>query len=131
MTVASADEAKVQCSGVNACKRQSACKSVDLHDEAPNQRSVADCTYIWTDEGWLCVAVVLDLFSRRIVGWSMNSTMTAQLVTDALLALWRRGDVVRLSSCCITRTRAASIKASSFSVCWRITASPAVSWVAV
>ena len=60
--------------------------------ERPNQRWVADFTYIWTDEGWLYVAVVLDLFSRRIVGWSMSSTMTAQFVTDALLmALWRRG----------------------------------------
>jgi putative transposase len=60
--------------------------------EAPNQRWVADFTCIWTDEGWLYVAVVLDLFSRRIVGWSMSSSMTAQLVTDALLmALWRRG----------------------------------------
>jgi putative transposase len=60
--------------------------------ERPNQRWVADFTYIWTAEGWLYVAVVLDLFSRRIVGWSMSSSMTAQLVTDALLmALWRRG----------------------------------------
>ena len=60
--------------------------------QAPNQRWVADFTYIWTDEGWLYVAVVLDLYSRRIVGWSMSSTMTAQLVTDALMmALWRRG----------------------------------------
>lgn len=60
--------------------------------ERPNQRWVADFTYIWTDEGWLYVAVVLDLFSRRIVGWSMSSTMTTQFVTDALLmALWRRG----------------------------------------
>ena len=59
---------------------------------APNQRWVADFTYIWTGEGWLYVAVVLDLFSRRIVGWSMSTTMTAQLVTDALMmALWRRG----------------------------------------
>jgi len=59
---------------------------------APNQRWVADFTYIWTDEGWLYFAVVMDLFSRRIVGWSMNSDMTAQLVTDALvMALWRRG----------------------------------------
>lgn len=59
---------------------------------APNQRWVADFTYIWTGEGWLYFAVVLDLFSRRIVGWSMNEQMTAQLVTDALLmALWRRG----------------------------------------
>jgi putative transposase len=59
---------------------------------APNQKWVADFTYIWTAEGWLYVAVVLDLFSRRIVGWSMQSTMTAQLVTDALMmAIWRRG----------------------------------------
>ena len=60
--------------------------------EAPNQRWIADFTYIWTAEGWLYVAVVIDLFSRRAVGWSMSDTMTAQLVTDALMmAIWRRG----------------------------------------
>jgi len=59
---------------------------------APNRKWIADFTYIWTAEGWLYVAVVLDLFSRRIVGWSMSASMTAQLVTDALImALWRRG----------------------------------------
>ena len=59
---------------------------------APNQRWVADFTYIWTSEGWLYFAVVLDLYSRRIVGWSMSTEMTAQLVTDALImAIWRRG----------------------------------------
>lgn len=59
---------------------------------APNQRWVADFTYIWTSEGWLYFAVVLDLYSRRIVGWSMSNEMTAQLVTDALImAIWRRG----------------------------------------
>jgi putative transposase len=59
---------------------------------APNQRWVADFTYIWTEEGWLYFAVVMDLFSRRIVGWSMSAEMTAQLVTDALvMAIWRRG----------------------------------------
>ena len=66
--------------------------------------------YIWTAEGgtgqgsddaqhrwkagggWLYVAVVIDLFSRQVVGWSMSDTMTAQLVTDALMmAIWRRG----------------------------------------
>lgn len=58
----------------------------------PNRKWVADFTYIWSAEGWLYVAVVLDLFSRRIVGWSMKSEMTAQLVTDALMmAVWRRG----------------------------------------
>jgi putative transposase len=59
---------------------------------APNRKWVADFTYIWTAEGWLYVAVVLDLYSRRIVGWSMSATMTAELVTDALvMAIWRRG----------------------------------------
>ena len=59
---------------------------------APNCRWVADFTYLWTAEGWLYVAVVLDLFSRRVVGWSMQSQMTAQLVSDAMLmAIWRRG----------------------------------------
>lgn len=59
---------------------------------APNQKWVADFTYIWTAEGWLYVAAVIDLFSRRVVGWSMQPEMTAQLVTDALMmALWRRG----------------------------------------
>jgi putative transposase len=48
--------------------------------------------YVWTAEGWLYVAVVIDLFSRRVVGWSMSSTMTAHLVTDALvMVIWRRG----------------------------------------
>ena len=59
---------------------------------APNQKWVADFTFVWTAEGWLYVAVVLDLFSRRVVGWSMHAAMTAQLVTDALtMAVWRRG----------------------------------------
>ena len=59
---------------------------------APNQKLIADFTYFWTAEGWLYVAAVVDLFSRRVVGWAMKAEMTAQLVTDALLmAVWRRG----------------------------------------
>jgi putative transposase len=59
---------------------------------APNQKWIADFTYIWTAQGWLYVAAVVDLYSRRVVGWSMSSSMTAQLVTDALImAIWRRG----------------------------------------
>jgi putative transposase len=59
---------------------------------APNRKWIADFTYVWTAEGWLYVAAVVDLFSRRVVGWSMNAAMTAQLVTDALvMAIWRRG----------------------------------------
>jgi putative transposase len=61
---------------------------------AVNRKWVADFTYLWTAEGWLYVATVMDLFSRRIVGWSMSAQMTAQLVADALLmAIWRRGPV--------------------------------------
>lgn len=60
--------------------------------DRPNQKWIADFTYIWTAEGWLYVAAVIDLFSRRVVGWSMKAEMTAQLVTDALImAIWRRG----------------------------------------
>jgi putative transposase len=64
----------------------------EFHAERPNQRWIADFTYVWTAEGWLYVAAVIDLFSRRVVGWSMKAEMTAQLVTDALMmAIWRRG----------------------------------------
>ena len=63
-----------------------------FHAAQPNRKWIADFTYVWTAEGWLYVAAVIDLFSRRVVGWSMSATMTAQLVTDALLmAIWRRG----------------------------------------
>src|SRR5436190_23877862 len=59
---------------------------------APNRKWIADFTCVWTAEGWLYVAAVIDLFSRRLVGWSIKAEMTAQLVTDALMmAVWRRG----------------------------------------
>jgi putative transposase len=64
----------------------------EFHAERPNQRWIADFTDIWTAEGWLYVAAVIDLFSRRVVGWSMKAEMTAGLVIDALMmAIWRRG----------------------------------------
>lgn len=57
----------------------------------PDQAYVTDITYIWTQEGWLYLAVFIDLFSRRVVGWSMGSRMKAKLVTDALrMAVWQR-----------------------------------------
>lgn len=57
----------------------------------PNQVWVSDITYIRTHEGWLYLAVVLDLFSRQIVGWSMQSRLQSDIVLDALLmAVWRR-----------------------------------------
>lgn len=56
-----------------------------------DQVYVADITYIWTQEGWLYLAVVIDLCSRKVVGWSMGSRMKEQLVSDALrMALWQR-----------------------------------------
>jgi putative transposase len=59
--------------------------------DAPNQVYVADITYIWTREGWLYLAVVIDLYSRKVVGWSMSSRMKAQLVVDSLrMAIWQR-----------------------------------------
>ena len=69
----------------------------DFSAPGPNCKWAADFTYIWTGEGWLFLAVVIDLFSRRVVGWSMQPTMTAQLVLDALvMALWRRGTPTEL-----------------------------------
>lgn len=57
----------------------------------PNQLWVTDITYIRTHEGWLYLAVVIDLFSRLVVSWSMKSRITTDLVLNALLmALWRR-----------------------------------------
>ncbi|QUJ02494.1 DDE-type integrase/transposase/recombinase [Salmonella enterica subsp. enterica] len=65
----------------------------DFYASGPNQKWSGDITYLRTDEGWLYLAVVIDLWSRAVIGWSMSSRMTAQLACDALqiLALWRRG----------------------------------------
>lgn len=57
----------------------------------PNQKWVGDITYLWSDEGWLYLAAVIDLYSRMVVGWAMSDRMTTPLVSDALeMALWRR-----------------------------------------
>ena len=57
----------------------------------PDLAYAGDVTYIWTQEGWLYLAVVIDLFSRKVVGWSMSSRMKAGLVCDALkMSIWRR-----------------------------------------
>lgn len=58
---------------------------------APNRAWVTDITYIRTHEGWLFLAVVIDLFSRQVVGWAMRSTQHTDVVLQALLsAVWRR-----------------------------------------
>ena len=64
----------------------------DFSAGAPNEKWCGDITYLWTDEGWVYLAVVIDLYSRKVVGWSMSKRMKARLVCDALtMALWRRG----------------------------------------
>lgn len=57
----------------------------------PNEKWVSDITYVWTEEGLLYLAVVMDLYSRIVVGWSMSERMTSKLVMDALqMTIWRR-----------------------------------------
>ena len=62
-----------------------------FNPDAPNQLWSGDITYIATDEGWVYLAAVIDLFSRQVVGWSMKEHMQTSLVKDALsMAWWRR-----------------------------------------
>ena len=57
----------------------------------PNCVWAGDISYVWTAEGWLYLAVVLDLYSRAVIGWAMGERLTTDLATDALtMALWRR-----------------------------------------
>jgi transposase InsO family protein len=62
--------------------------------EAPNKAWVSDTTFIATRQGWLYLAVILDLYSRQVIGWAMSDRNDKQLVSDALtMAVWRRGMV--------------------------------------
>jgi putative transposase len=66
----------------------------DFTATTPNEKWAMDLTYVATLEGWLFLALVVDLFSRRIVGWAMDATMTSRLVVDAVaMAVSRRGVV--------------------------------------
>jgi transposase InsO family protein len=59
--------------------------------KAPDRAWAGDITYLWTQAGWIYLAVIIDLYSRKVVGWSINRRMTTDLVTDALtMAVWRR-----------------------------------------
>ena len=62
----------------------------DFSPALPNQVWTTDITYLATDEGWLYLTVMLDLFSRQVVGWSIQPRMTQQLVVDALRMAWFR-----------------------------------------
>jgi putative transposase len=88
--------------------------------ELPNRKWAVDITYVSTDEGWLYLAGVIDLCSRRIVGWSMADHMRTGLVSDALgMALARR------SPGCTTATGACSTPARITSICYNRTGSSA------
>src|SRR5690242_11394322 len=63
----------------------------NLTATSPNEKWVSDTTFVWTAEGWLYVAIILDLFSRLVVGWAMDSHNDEQLVRQAfVMALLRR-----------------------------------------
>ncbi len=67
----------------------------DFVVEKPDKAWVTDTTFIATREGWLYLAVVIELYSRQVLGWAMGDKNNAQLVQDALtMAIWRRGKVV-------------------------------------
>lgn len=62
----------------------------DFTPDGPNMAWTSDITYLWTDEGWLYLAIVMDLFNREVVGWSLKPRMTADIVLDALTMAWFR-----------------------------------------
>ena len=83
----------------------------DFTAEAPNRKWVTDITYLATAAGWVYLAVVVDLFSRKAVGWSIGASLATELVSNALRqAIERRRPTAE--SCCIIRTAAASIRAT-------------------
>ena len=94
--------------------------------DAPDRVYAADITYVWTHEGWLYLAVVIDLYSRKVVGYSMGRRLTSALACDALpMALWRRRppqeQLIHHSG-----SGPCSTPATPFAVCSRPTASWAV-----
>lgn len=69
----------------------------DFAPAAPNQIWTSNITYLWTDEGWLYLAIMIDIFNREVVGWSLKPRMTADIVSDALTMAWfRRKPAARL-----------------------------------
>ena len=66
----------------------------DFSATKPNEKWVSDITYIWTEEGWLYLAVILDLFTRKVVGWHAAARMDVSLVLEALdMAIKNSGDI--------------------------------------
>ena len=64
-----------------------------FHAEAPNQKWVTDITYIWVNGSWAYLATVMDLYSRTIVGWKLDTSMTEKLVLDTLTVAFSRREI--------------------------------------
>ena len=91
----------------------------------PDKAWVGDITYNASDEGWLYLAVVIDLFSRQVVGWSLRDDMTRPTSPSTRCA-WPGSSATRASTpgCCFIATRAASTPVVLSGTCSRSTASP-------
>ena len=66
----------------------------DFGASRPNEKWTTDITYIWVKDQWLYLATVMDLYSRKIIGWALDDTMTVELVTEALAMAFNRRDTV-------------------------------------
>jgi putative transposase len=88
----------------------------DFAAAAPNQKWASDLTYVWTDEGWLYLSVVIDLFSRKVVGWSMSDGLQATGVAEARWK-WPWRDAGPAPGCCTTATAACSTPVSDTGRC--------------
>lgn len=91
---------------------------------APDKVRVGDITYIATGEGWLFLAVVIDLFSRQVMGRSLRRDMTHSIVIDALRMAWFKRHPDKGGGLIFHSDRAASTPAASSGLCWPSTASP-------
>ena len=87
----------------------------NFNPAAPNQAWVGDFTYIPTEEGWLFLAVVIDLFSRKVVGWSMRPDMQRNLVIDALEMAWFRRNPGKLAGLIFHSDRGSQYASADFS----------------
>lgn len=93
----------------------------DFTPSAPNQTWTADITYLWTEDGWLYLAIVLALFNREVVGWSLKPRMTADIVTDALTMAWfRRKPAVGLMHHSDRGSQGGFKWSSQHRLCWSI-----------
>lgn len=89
----------------------------------PNEKWVSDITYIPTREGWLYLAAVLDVYSRKVVGWAMDGGGTSTWRRNWLLRLYRWPPLTGTlaGECCTTQTEAASMPPTTINNCWALT----------